>query len=470
MILTQMTAGDWLVALRHELFLFAAVFFLIGALDEFVVDLIYLWSRLTGRVKTARIDETAVLSSPSPVRSAVFIPAWQEANVIAATVSHALSAWPHDGLRLYIGCYRNDLATQRAAISGANDDTRVRIVVHDVDGPTCKADCLNRLYQQLVQDELVGDFKTVAVVLHDAEDMVDPLGLPLLLAALETAEFAQLPVLALPQRKSPLVAGHYSDEFAEAHAKSMVVRSALEQGIPGAGVGSAIDRDLLERIAKERLGNGPFATGSLTEDYELGLQCAAMGARSSFLRVRTEDGRLVATRAYFPSSMKTAIRQKTRWIHGIAFQGWDRLGWRGGPVALWMQLRDRRGPLAALLLALAYLLVLLTGFELLLTWFGLIALPPLPPLLRWLLLANLAALVWRLAARMAFTWREYGWRQGLLALPRAIVSNTIAIVAARRALFAYVRSLRGATPAWDKTDHDSHPMLGETLLIRPGSR
>ena len=230
-------------------------------------------------------------------------------------------------------------------------------------------------------------------------------------------------------------------------------------------MGCAIDRGLLDRIARERGDDGPFATGSLTEDYELGLQSAAMGSRSQFLRVRTKDGRLIGTRAYVPSSMKAAIRQKTRWIHGIAFQGWDRLGWRGGPAALWMQLRDRRGPMAALLLALAYLLVILSGIELLLTKLDLVSLPPLPPLLRWLLMANLAALAWRLATRMLFTAREYGWRQGLLALPRAIVSNTVAIVAAPRALFAYVRSLRGAATPWDKTDHHSHPALGETLLV-----
>ena len=35
--------------------------------------------------------------------------------------------------------------------------------------------------------------------------------------------------------------------------------------------------------------------------------------------------------------------QKARWLHGIAFQGWERLGWWGRPVDLWMELRDRRG-------------------------------------------------------------------------------------------------------------------------------
>jgi adsorption protein B len=37
----------------------------------------------------------------------------------------------------------------------------------------------------------------------------------------------------------------------------------------------------------------------------------------------------MATREFFPQSIKTAIRQRTRWVTGIALQTWDRHGWRG---------------------------------------------------------------------------------------------------------------------------------------------
>jgi len=461
--LADLTAGDWFVLARHELILFAATFFLIGALDELALDFTYVWLRLTGRVRTPHIDEEVFLRRPLSGRCAVFIPAWREHRVIAATVRHALEAWPQGGLRLYVGCYREDLATLSAAMLGCRGDRRVRIVVHDSAGPTCKADCLNRLFRALQVDEAREGAAARMVVLHDAEDMVDPAALPLIDAALLHADFVQLPVLALPHAASPLVSGHYADEFAEAHAKAMVVRSALGQGIPGAGVGCAIERGWLRRLDMQRGGAGPFASGALTEDYELGLQCAALGARGLFLRVRTASGRLIATRAYFPSSMQAAIRQKARWINGIALQGWDRLGWRGSPAALWMQLRDRRGPLAALLLALAYLLVVVAGIEMALAQAGLPVGRPLPPAMQTLLWLDLAALVWRLAARAVFTAREFGVVQGLLAIPRVIVSNTVAIVAARRALFAYARSLRGAQIAWDKTEHTSHPAFAEAV-------
>jgi adsorption protein B len=38
-------------------------------------------------------------------------------------------------------------------------------------------------------------------------------------------------------------------------------------------------------------------------------------------------------------------------------------------------------------------------------------------------------------------------------VPRTIVANIIAMAAARRALGLYVRHLRGAGLAWDKTAH-----------------
>lgn len=463
LLLGELTAGGWLVLARHELFLFAACFFLIGALDEMAVDLGYLWLRLTGRARTGRVVESDLTGAALAGRCAVFIPAWQEQRVIAATIAHALAAWPQRELRLYVGCYRNDPATLGAAMTACEGDPRVRLVIHDAVGPTCKADCLNRLYRALCDDETREGNSARMVVLHDAEDMVDPAALPLLDLALAHVDFAQLPVLALPRARSSWIAGHYSDEFAEAHARTMVVRSALGAGIPGAGVGCAIGRDWLERLDAARGRAGPFAAGALTEDYELGLQVAALGARTQFLRLRTTAGRLIATRAYFPDRLDAAIRQKARWIHGIALQGWDRLGWRGAPAAVWMQLRDRRGPLAALLLAIAYVLVIAAALERGLELTGLVDPAPLPRELVWLLWANLAALGWRAAARALFTAREFGPLQGALAVPRIVVSNTIAIVAGRRALAAYARTLRGQAAVWDKTEHTEHPVLARPL-------
>ena len=137
---------------ERELLLFALFWFMIGMVDELVVDATWGWLRLRNRIGTRRLAPQ--VAPPSLLGSwAVFIPAWHEAEVIAATVTHMLRVWPQGECRLYVGCYRNDRATIAAAMSGAAGDPRLRVVIHDRDGPTTKADCLNRLYAALVADE-----------------------------------------------------------------------------------------------------------------------------------------------------------------------------------------------------------------------------------------------------------------------------------------------------------------------------
>lgn len=450
----QFTLAEWFVLTEHELLLFAAVFFAFGVIDELAVDIAYIWLRLTGRGTTAYIDEKELPSRTLTGPAAVFIPTWQESAVIGPTIAHLLTAWPQDSLRLYVGCYRNDTHTLASALVAARGDCRVRLVVHGRDGPTSKADCLNRLYRALCQDEARSGVQMRMVLLHDAEDMVDPAALALLDSAISDAEFVQLPVMALPQSNSRLIGSHYSDEFAEAHGKTLVVRDALGAAVPGAGVGCAIARAILVKIGSE-----PFARDSLTEDYELGLAISSLGGRSRFLRCRAQCGRLIATRAFFPARLDVAVRQKTRWMHGIALQSWDRLGWSGSGVNLWMQLRDRRGPLAAILLAVAYVLVVTVVFTWAGTKLGILEPVPFSPMLKLLLVVNFLGFIWRALARARFTGREYGWREGLLAIPRTFVSNIIGIMAGRRALVAYIRTLRGAPMVWDKTDHRDHPAM-----------
>lgn len=452
---------------EHELMLFAAFWFLIGALDDCAIDAVWIWLRITGRGREGRISDAEARRELGG-RTAVMIACWHEADVIGHTVRHALRAWSQRDLRLYVGCYANDPATLAAAMKGAGEDRRVRIVVHWAHGPTTKADCLNALYRAIERDEARTRTRYRAVVIHDSEDMVHPAELAAIDGALDDVGFVQLPVRPEPQPQSRWIAGHYSDEFTEAHAKALVVRDALGAGIPAAGTGCGFARDVLARIATSRLSEGeqgPFASGCLTEDYELGLMVSRLHRGVRFLRMRDERGQLVATRSYFPASLEASVRQKSRWIHGIALQGWDRLGWSLGPVDLWMIVRDRRGPLTALVLAAGYALLVieaalgvarLAGADL-----------PLPesPVLKAMLAACLVAFVWRALLRFAFTSSEYGSVEGLCAILRMPVANIIAIMAGRRALSAYARTLFGLDLTWDKTVHARHPVLADRGLV-----
>lgn len=452
------TLWQWLALLQHEMLLFAGVFFLIGAADELAVDLTYLWLRWTGRARTGSLPDNTPVDRPLSGSAALFIPAWQEQHVIGTTIRHALAAWPHRDLRIYVGCYANDPDTIAAVETAARNDVRVRLVVSRQAGPTTKADCLNRIYDALCEDERRSDLVTQMIVLHDAEDMVDAAALNLLDDAIGQADLVQLPVLPVPQPSSPWIGSHYCEEFAEAHGKAMVVRDGLRVAMPLAGVGCAISRPMLTRLADCSEYGLPFAADCLTEDYELGLGVGAMGGTSRFLRYRHDDGRLVATRACFPATLVCAVRQKTRWVHGIAFQGWDRLGWRGRPADVWMRLRDRRGPFTALILAVAYALLLLSAVGWIAGMLGYGAVLPLSDTMVVILALNFASFAWRALWRFAFTAREYGVTEGLWAVLRIPVTNIIAIMAGRRALAAYCRSLAGKDVPWDKTDHAMHPV------------
>jgi adsorption protein B len=153
MVGAQLAPLEWLAFVQYELLLFAAVFFLIGAIDEIAVDVAWLWLRLTGRARSFRIDRKKARARALLGPAAVLIPVWQEDQVIEFTVAHALAAWPQADLRLYVGCYPNDPDTLEAVMRGAGSDPRIRAVLLEHEGPTTKADCLNRLYAALEEDE-----------------------------------------------------------------------------------------------------------------------------------------------------------------------------------------------------------------------------------------------------------------------------------------------------------------------------
>lgn len=462
------TAADllWLLDLVGvELLLFAGVWFLIGAADDLAVDGIWAWQRFVSRsrpgetvpVISSQPQEDRLRSPDMPPRHAIFIPAWDEADVIADMVAHTLQRWPGQQYRLYIGVYPNDPATGFAALRGARGDSRLVIVPLPCAGPTSKADCLNHIWNAMVEYERAHGFTFASVVLHDAEDLVHPGELSLHDHFLKRHDFVQLPVSPLIDPRSPLVSGHYADEFAEAHSRVMPVRSNLQVAMPCAGVGCSFRRATLQALANEVAGDAPggvpFTADSLTEDYELGLRIYEAGGRGVFVRARDDAGRLVATCAYFPGNLTPSVRQKTRWMIGIALAGWDRTGWGKGFADVWMRARDRRSALAALVLVTAYLGLLLWGIVGIGTIAGLYMPTPLDPAFRVMMILTGLSLIWRMAARAVCTGYHYGWRQALWSVPRMFVGNIIAMMAARRALVAYASSLRGQPLAWDKTQH-----------------
>ena len=448
-----MATAELLSRVAAELALFAGVGFLLFAINDLAVDLIYFGRRLWRSATVYRRYPRAFASSLTllwkPRFMAIFVPAWDEATVIAPMLRTTLKRLEHDNYRLFVGHYRNDPATAAAIASVV--DPRIEAVPIPADGPTTKADCLNHLYDALIAYEVATGAAAKAVVLHDAEDLVHPLELSLFDQLIDRAGVIQLPVLPLVDPDSRWISGHYCDEFAEAHAKELVVREAIGAAVPLAGVGCAIDRGALAHLAARHEGR-PFAGASLTEDYEMGLRVGALGLKTMFVRIpaRPGDPAVVASRGHFPTSLGNAVRQKARWLGGIALTGWDRLGWRGGIGERWMRLRDRRGPLAAILLVAAYLAALLWAQLWLAEAIGAPIQARLDPALVTLLWVNGWLLLWRIFMRFLFTTSSYGLGQGLLSVPRLVIGNVIAMLAAARAIAIH---LGGGPKRWDKTRH-----------------
>jgi adsorption protein B len=442
-------------AIQGELLLFGAFWFLVGAIDDLCIDVAWIGIQVSRHFRTSRIESLSDgqgKGQEGPM--AVFVPVWAESAVIGTMLQNCLVSWKDSPCLhyIYVGYYPNDPASRDCIMDVAKNAPHIRPVLVDHDGPTTKADSLNSLWAALVEDERTGGYTNKAIILHDAEDAVHPDELAIFDQLIGEYAAVQLPVIPIRTQGSLWVSGHYCDEFAESHGKTMIVREALGAALPLAGVGCAIERVMLGRIAAQN-GGKPFDESSLTEDYELGLRIGALGGRTKMARSTGRDGRLVGTRSCFPETLSASVRQKSRWLTGIAFAGWDRLGWHGGLAQKWMLLHDRRSIFAALVIFLAYAGIASFLLELLFATENYFLSRPIPPILRNLLLVNSLFLFWRLGIRVAFVASVYGPAEAALSILRVVVANLIAILSARRAFATYLRHCFGAPLRWDKTEH-----------------
>jgi bacteriophage N4 adsorption protein B len=435
-------------AIALELMLFAGCIFLAFGIDDLLVDGFWLAGMRNRRER--RFADDAVVNR----KFVVTIAAWRESAVIGPMLTTLCQRWPQPDLRIIVGVYPNDLPTMIAVARAAANDPRIAMAVNPRNGPTTKGDCLNTIWRSVEQQAASGSFSPDALLVHDAEDLVDPLELAVLDDALDRHDYAQLPVVPSMAGLGRWVARHYCDEFAEAHGKELVVRSEIGAPLPTAGVGCAFSMAILRHLDT---GIGPFSADCLTEDYELGLRLARMDASGTFVRARSTDDRLIASRALFPQRLDQSVRQKTRWLRGIALDGWDRLGWPMGSTpawrpklaAAWMLWRDRRVVLTALAIALAYLAL---AMWLAIAFAGYHA-PSPGPVLEACLVASFVLFLWRLAMRGWHSGCLYGVRQGAMAVLRQPISNIILVMTAWRAIVGYVGCRRGQPLRWDKTDH-----------------
>jgi bacteriophage N4 adsorption protein B len=276
---------------------------------------------------------------------AIFVPCWKESGVIGNMVRHNLAAIHYRNYDFFLGVYPNDEATVEAANQLAETFENVHVAVCPHPGPTSKADCLNWIYQRMLLFEQEHGEYFDTVVLHDAEDIVHPEALRLINRERTHHAMVQVPVLPLATPLHEITHGIYCDEFAEYQTIDMPARQFSGSFVPSNGVGTAFARTILERLASER-DNKIFDPGSLTEDYEIGVYIHQAGYSQLFAPLRRGRKGINATREFFPRKIQSAIRQRTRWVTGIALQCWDRHGWRGNWCTRYWFWRDRKGLIA----------------------------------------------------------------------------------------------------------------------------
>ena len=175
-------------------------------------------------------------------------------------------------------------------------------------------------------------------------------------------------------------------------------------------------------------------------------------------------------REYFPESLSYAVRQKSRWIIGIVYQGFKTHRWARSGVLNYFLWRDRKGVITNF----SSFLALLLAAQLLVIWVYQKAVPDAYSFLSifendgWLaiiLMANLWLMMNRIVQRIVFVTRYYGIAQGLLSVPRLLWGNLINFLANWRALKQTILAGDIRRIAWDKTSHD-FPSLGEQNKVR----
>ncbi|WLT33100.1 glycosyl transferase family protein [Geothrix sp. PMB-07] len=487
---------DLMLQVIFGLAVFVNVLVFVSSCDDAFIDG-YFWIRQAFRKLTIqrkhprfRLED---LHERVEAPFAIMVPAWKEFDVIAKMIENTNATMEYRNYQIFVGTYLNDGETQAEVDRMARRYKNVQRVDVPHFGPTCKADCLNSIVDAVFRHEKETNQAFAGLVIHDSEDVIHPLELKVFNHLIDRKDLIQLPVLSLERDWHQWVAGTYQDDFAEWHSKDLVVRESLTGLVPCAGTGMCYSRRALGALMEET-GEAPFNTSTLTEDYDFSFRLKKFGLKQAFVKIplqyskHIKDWRgertverhdLLGVREFFPSTFRTAYRQRARWILGIGLQGWETMGWKGDLKAKYFMFRDRKGLFTSLVTILAYLLFTALGSILIFQHLGIggahlsAGFRPGGWLMR-LMQVNAVFMLNRLVQRFIFVRRLYGTVHGLLAIPRILVSNLVNFAAAVRAWRQYVgHRVSGRALTWDKTAHayptsaDMQPFrrkLGEILI------
>ncbi|MGL4270186.1 MAG: cyclic di-3',5'-guanylate-activated glycosyltransferase NrfB [Plesiomonas sp.] len=469
--------------------IFLAILMLISGLDDLFIDITY-WTRRLKRALTVyqrypRMHHNA-LYVPDEKPLAIMVPAWNETGVIGNMAELAATTLDYENYHIFVGTYPNDPDTQRDVDVVCARFINVHKVVCARPGPTSKADCLNNILDAITQFERSANFTFSGFILHDAEDVISPLELRLFNYLVDRKDLIQIPVYPFEREWTHFTSMSYIDEFAELHGKDVPVREAIAGQVPSAGVGTCFSRRAVMALLKD--GDGiAFDVQSLTEDYDIGFRLKTKGMEEIFVRFPVlpdtpnskrpwlqsqRSASTICVREYFPDTFTTAMRQKSRWIIGIVFQGFKTHRWSNNLTINYFLWRDRKGAIsnflsfAAMILMLQLIVLYLyqhfwpDAWQFLSIFSG-------GMWLKTLLWLNFALMLNRIAQRIIFVTAYYGIKQGLLSVLRLFWGNLINFMANLRAITQVIQHGDPRRVAWDKTTHDFPSVTGTNRALRP---
>ena len=456
-----------------------ASWFLLSSLDDFFIDLAYLYRWFVTRCLLCRrvhLPTELELAHAPKKRIAIFVPLWGESKVIRNMVEHNLTVRRYDQADFFLGVYSNDTPTHTAASELAGRFLNVHVSLCPHDGPTSKADNLNWIFQRMLLFESEYQARFEIVLTHDAEDLIHPESLRWLNYFAQSYDMVQIPVLPFPTPLRELLHGIYCDDFAEYQSKDLPVRQFVGGFLPSCGVGTGYSRNALDRLAAAHA-NCIFEPKCLTEDYENGFRLHRLGCSQLFVPITRWKRKIVATRGYFPRRFRSAVKQRTRWVMGIGLQSWEMNGWRDTLGQLYWLWRDRKGLVGNLVGPVANLIF----FYGVVRWYtnGMTAHAARLFLngSDWIVAVfafSLALQAVHLVMRMGFSARIYGWKFASAVPVRVVIGNLINMLATASAIGRFCHAKWTGQPlVWLKTDHaypnraalmSDHRRLGEILV------
>lgn len=212
------------------------------------------------------------------------------------------------------------------------------------------------------------------------------------------------------------------------------------------------DSKLFNEVESERY--EVFNSSNLTEDYELGLRLYKYGLKTAFINQRqliNDPDSIIAVGEFFPNTFWSAVKQRSRWMAGIVFQGWAQYKWKGPFKTKYFLFKDRKVIFSALgaflsnIILLYFLLINIINID---TQYFIVQ----DGTLLWSCMEILfIVMIWRLLNRFYFTFKWYGFWYALMSPFRLLMDNFINFIALNRTLVVFWRNRKQFS--WDSTKH-----------------